>query len=111
MSDRVVVIIGTGERDKALAGTMYAVNARKYGWLADVQLVFFGPSEALLLADEDLQEMVLEYGRQEGTALACRFVADRSGVREGLTELGVEVIYVGERISNLIRDGYVPMVW
>ena len=111
MSDKVLVIVGTGERDKALAGTMYAVNAKKYGWLADVKLVFFGPSEQLLLEDEDLQEMVMEYHRQEGTALACRYIADRGGHSDGLSALGVEVVYVGEKISNLIRDGYTPMVW
>lgn len=111
MSDRVLVIVGTGERDKALAGTMYAVNALKYGWLADVKLVFFGPSERLLPADEDLQEMVLEFHRHEGTALACRYIADRDGQSEGLAALGVEVTYVGEEISNLIRDGYIPLVW
>jgi hypothetical protein len=117
MSEKIVVIIGTAERAKALAGTMYAVNATKYGWLKDVKLVFFGPSEALLLEDEDLQEMVMEYHRHEGTALACKYVADRAPadggtpVSDGLTALGVEVTYVGEKISRLIRDGYAPMVW
>lgn len=111
MADRVLVIIGTAERAKAQAGAMYAVNARKHGWLDDVKLVFFGPSEALLLEDEDLQELVREYHRQEGQAVACRFIADREGMSADLAGLDVEVVYVGKLVSDLIRDGYVPMVW
>lgn len=30
---------------------------------------------------------------------------------EATTELGVQVAYVGTMISDLIRDGFVPMVW
>jgi hypothetical protein len=111
MSARVAVIIGTGERDKAEAGLMYAVNAVKCGWLDDVQLFFFGPSEALLLQDEDLQEYLREFGRLGRSATACRFLADREGTSGDLTGLGLEVSYVGEKISELIKAGYTPLVW
>lgn len=111
MSDRVVVIIATGERAKAQTGMMYAVNATKYDWLHDVKLIFFGPAESLLLADEDLQEMLREFQRHERTAVACKFLADRDRTEADLAALGVEVSYVGEMISNLIKDGYTPMVW
>ncbi len=111
MADRVVVIIGTTETAKAEAGVMYAVNSLKHKWLTDVRLFFFGPSESLLLQDEDLQELVREFHRQGGAAVACRFLGDREGTSAGLRDLGVEVAYVGEPISALIREGYVPMVW
>ena len=111
MADRVVVIIATGEPAKAEAGLMYAVNSLRHKWLADVRLFFFGPAEGLLLQDADLQELVMEYHRQGGTAVACRFLGDREGTSDGLGDLGVEVAYVGEPISALIKDGYVPMVW
>ena len=55
MNDKVLVIIATAERAKAQAGAMYAVNARKYGWLDDVKLYFFGPAEGLLLEDEEVE--------------------------------------------------------
>jgi len=111
MNDRIVVIIGTGERDKALTGAMYAVNCLKHGWMRDVRLFLFGPSERLLLEDPDLQEMMREYRRLEGTPIACRFIADREGTGAGLTALGVDVEYVGSLISDLIKDGYTPLVW
>lgn len=111
MSDKVVVIVGTAERAKAEAGLMYAVNATKYGWLAEAKVIFFGPAEQLLLEDEDLQELLREYQRHEKTAVACKFLADREQTTVPLTAMGVEVAYVGEMISNLIKEGYTPMVW
>lgn len=112
MSDRVMVIIGTAEPAKAHAGAMYALNARKHGWMADVKLILFGPAEQLVLADEDLQDLVRQYLAEDGDApVACRFLADRDGLGDKLGELGLAVEYVGPLISDAIKDGYVPMVW
>ena len=111
MNDKVLVIIGTAERAKAQAGTMYALNCRKYEWLSDVKLFFFGPAEGLLLDDEDLQVMVHDFRQLAGEPVACRFLADRDGQSDALKELGVQVEYVGPLISGLIKAGYVPMVW
>ncbi len=111
MNDRLLVIIGTAERAKAHAGAMYAVNALKYEWMRDVKLYFFGPAEGLLLEDEDLQVLLHDYQQLKGEPVACRFLADRDGQADGLKDLGVQVEYVGTLISDLIKEGYVPMVW
>jgi len=126
MSDKLLVIISTGEPAKARAGAMYAVNALKHGWLDDVKLYFFGPAEALLLEDRPLQQYVKEYRELEGTPFACKFLADRVqqrdedeegdadpdiGISENISALGVDVEYVGKPMADLIRQGYVPMVW
>ena len=109
--DRLVVIIGTGELGKAEAGLMYATNALKHGWMQDVRLFFFGPAEKLLVEDPDLQELLIQYHALDRQAVACRFLSDRDGSSDGLTEVGVDVSYVGGQISDLIKAGYVPMVW
>jgi len=111
MNNRLVVIIGTKEPAKAEAGLMYATNALKHGWMEDVKLIFFGPAEDLLLEDPDLQELLMEFHRQDQQAVACRFLSDRSGSSEDLKSMGVDVSYVGSMISDLIKEGYVPMVW
>ena len=38
-------------------------------------------------------------------------ISDRDGISEKIEALGVNVDYVGTIISNLIKDGYVPMVF
>jgi hypothetical protein len=111
MSDKIIAIISSGEPGKARTGTMYAVNALKHGWLEDVKLIFFGPAEALLLKDAELQRMLREYQLMEESAVACRFIAKRDGTENAIAALGVKVEYVGEMISGLIKQGYTPMVW
>lgn len=111
MSNKVVVIISTAEAEKARTGTMYAVNALKHGWLEEVKLFFFGPAEQLLLTDEPLRRWLREYQAMEETAVACRFIAERDGTSEPIAALGLRVEYVGQTISDLVRAGYVPMVW
>ncbi len=111
MADKILVIISTAEREKALTGLMYAVNALKHGWMKEVQLFFFGPAEKLLLRDNHLQALVQEFQSLQGKPIACKFIAEREEIGDQIAELGVEVVYVGERISDLVKSGFVPMVW
>jgi hypothetical protein len=110
MSSKVVVIISTGESEKALTGLMYARNAMQRGWMNEVKVIFFGPSERLLIEDESVAEMAKEISATV-TPLACKFISDRDGVSEKIENLGVKVDYVGEIISELLKDGYAAMVF
>ena len=111
MSDKIIAIISTNEAGKARTGTMFAVNALKHGWLEDVKLFIFGPAEELLLRDAEIQSLMKEYQGMEETVVACKFIAERDGISEELAALGVRVEFVGKIISDLIKDGYTPMVW
>jgi len=51
MAAKVLVIISTAEKEKALTGLMYAVNAQKNRWVAHLKVIFFGPFENLLTSD------------------------------------------------------------
>ena len=109
--NKIVVIISTSDSGKAEAGLMYAVNALKHGWMEEVKLFFFGPAEALIVKNPLLQTLLQEYQDEAETAIACKFIADREAQSENIKALGIEVAYVGEEISNLIKMGYQPMVW
>jgi hypothetical protein len=111
MADKLLVIISTAEPEKARTGMMYAVNALKHCWMEEVRIFFFSPTQELLTRDPDLQHMLAEYQSYDQTAIACKFLADRDHTAEPASALGVEVAYVGTLISELIREGYVPMVW
>jgi len=60
MGSRLLVIIGSGDREKALAGLMYARNVIKYRWLNNAKVVFFGPSEQLVANDEEVANKARE---------------------------------------------------
>jgi hypothetical protein len=110
MTDRVLVIIATGDKSKALTGLMYARNALRRGWLRDVKVVYFGPSERLMAEDADVASAAIEVASL-GEAYACKAVSDRENISEKIDEMGVKVEYVGAIISDYIKQGYVPMVW
>jgi hypothetical protein len=110
MADKLLVIVSTGEKNKALAGLVYAANALKQRWLSDVKVGFFGPAEALLAQDADVQRAAAELP-QDASPFACKFIADKAGVTDRLTSLGINVHYVGETISGYVKNGYIPMVF
>jgi hypothetical protein len=111
MDGKLVVIISTSDAEKARTGAMYAVNALKYGWMAEVKIFFFGPAQALLLEDAELQNYVKEYQAMEESAVACKYISDRDNQSKQTCALGLKVEYVGKMISDLINEGFVPMVW
>ena len=44
---KVMVIVSTAEKQKALTGIMYAVNAQKNKWIDDIKVIFCGSFENL----------------------------------------------------------------
>jgi len=110
MTDKVLVIISTGEVEKALTGLMWATNALRLGWMEDVRVIFFGPAQNLVFEDDRVKEMAQGLAEAE-KPIFCKFISDRDGNSEQLDKLGMDVQYVGSIIANFIKDGYVPMVW
>ncbi len=110
MEQKVLVILSTAEKEKALTGILYTTNALKNHWLSDIKVCLFGPFEALLAEDEDIQDGVAGL-REHLVPVACKFISDSHGVSEKLTELGIQVEYVGQLVSDYIKDGYIPMVF
>ncbi len=110
MSSKLLVIIATGENEKALTGLMYASRTLSEGWMDEVKVVFFGPSERLLVEDDFIAKTAKELSAVE-KPIACKFISDRDGISEKIEALGVNVDYVGTIISDFIKDGYVPMVF
>jgi len=110
MATKVMVIISTSEKDKALTGILYAKNAQKNKWVDDVRVIFFGPFENLVCEDDDVIQAASELLDYQ-TPIACKFLSDRSGVSDKLAESGFNVEYVGALISDSIKAGYVPMVF
>lgn len=111
MSSKVLVVISTVQKEKALAGLGLAKVAMQRGLMDEVKVVFFGTScEQLLSKDEDVQSAVKDF-IDKGNIVACKGLADRAGISEDIAELGVPVEYVGTIIFDAIKDGFTPMVF
>jgi len=60
---KVLIILSTAEREKAIAGLMYAQNAQDNHWFDDVRVVLFGPSKDFLPRTKRYRRLVLKFSR------------------------------------------------
>jgi hypothetical protein len=105
---RLGVLWTSGDRDVALKMVfMYTLNAKRRGWFDEVQLIVWGPSSKLLSVDEELQREVAQMKEAGVELTACKACADSYGVSEKLTELGVEVKYMGQPLTEMLKGDWV----
>ncbi len=112
-SGKVLVIVSTGEKEKAIAGMLWAWNMKRKGLLDDVVVYFFGPSEKLLVDDGEVKfrvKLLLDMGIE---VKACHGFAELGGYKHKLQEfLGEEAVdHVGKLIAEKIKAGYTPLVF
>ena len=98
---KILIWLASGDMEKLEPGIIYGVNARKHGWVDDVQFVVFGQSEQLMLNQPETFELL-----QRNNTAYCKFVADDLKITARLREKGADIIYVGDYISNFIKEGY-----
>lgn len=106
-SQGLVVVWTTGAREVARKMVfMYSKNSRLQGWWDRVQLVVWGPSALLLTQDRELQEELEELKAAGVELLACKACADLYGVTGKLRALGIEVIYMGKPLTEMLKSGW-----
>jgi hypothetical protein len=110
MSTKILVVVSTGDKDTVLSALMYAGAAIRNKWMEDVKVIYLGPSEILMVEDEEVAVKVKEINKAS-LCYACQTISDREGISDRISELGVRVELVGARVSELIKDGYVPLVF
>jgi len=102
---RLAIVWTSGDPDVAhKMALMYVHAAQKRGWFDENLVIVWGPSARLLSADEELQAKVKSMMDDGVTFQACLACADMYGVAPKLRELGVDVKYMGEPLTNLLQD-------
>ena len=90
---------------------MYTRNSKLKGWWDQVRLVVWGPSAELLTKDKDLQEQIHEVQKAGVELQACKACADMYGVSDKLAELGIEVIYMGQPLTEMLKGGWAGLTF
>ena len=105
--DTLLVVWSSGDREVATKmAFLYTLNAKRRGWWKHVTLIVWGPSAKLLTEDSELQGRIDEM-RDAGVGLkACKACSDSYGVSESLEKLGIEVQYMGESFTQILKDEY-----
>jgi hypothetical protein len=102
--DSLVVLWTSGDKEVATKMVfMYTLNAKKKNWWSAVTLIVWGPSAKLLSEDPELQKKITDM-KSEGIKLeACKACSDQYGVSSALENLGIEVKYMGNPLTNYIK--------
>jgi len=101
----LVVLWTSGDPDVAKKMVfMYTINAKKRGWWQDFKFIVWGPSSKLLSEDQELQEQIKEFIKADINVEACQACADQYGVSDDLAELGIDVKYMGEPLTDYLKS-------
>ncbi len=103
--DRLAVLWTSGDPDVAhRVALMYAEGAMRQGWFSEVRLIVWGPSQRLLVADQEVRAYV-ERLREAGVeVVACVACANAYGLTEQIEALGFEVKPMGIPLTRYLRS-------
>jgi hypothetical protein len=111
-SDKLCVIWSSGDREVALELVFkYTLNSKLKDWWTDVRLVVWGPSERLLTHDKELQDHVFALTKEGVEVMACKGCSDNYGVSTDLSELGVNVLYTGVPLTEMLKSGWTVLTF
>ena len=112
MASKVFALVSSADREVALeVGLVYPLNAAKKGWMDEVKVIFFGPSEKVAANDVEVQGRIRELQEAGVEVLACKWCADRMGITEKLEAVGIKVEFVGSIISDLLKEGWASLTF
>jgi len=101
----LTVLWTSGDREVALKMVfMYTFNSKTKGWWDDVCLIVWGPSSKLLSEDKELQAGIVAMLKAGVEVVACKACTDGYGVSEILEGLGVEVKYMGQPLTHMLKQ-------
>lgn len=107
MSDKVFIMLSSGNKEMATTvGLVYPRNAAKNKWMDEVKVIVFGPAARIVARDPEVQKMLQDCEAAGVEVLVCKWCADKLGVSQAIEQAGFKVLYVGEIMSRLMKEGW-----
>jgi hypothetical protein len=105
-ADKLNILWTSADKEVALKMVfMYAHAAKKQGWWKEVHLIIWGPSARLTATEKDVQDYLKRMQEAGVVVVACRACADQYGVSKTLEGLGIEVKYMGQPLTEILKRG------
>lgn len=84
---------------------MYATNAKLAKWWDEVTVIIWGATAKLAAENETIRTKIM-LAQQAGVRFsACKACTDQLGTSEQLLAQGIEVIYWGEGLTEILKNG------
>lgn len=104
-SDTLCILWTSDDPDVAIKMVfMYANAAKKNKWFDEVELIIWGPSSKLTSENTEIQETLANIMEAGVIIKACKACADQYGVSDKLESLGIEVKYMGEPLTRILKS-------
>jgi len=84
---------------------MYGLNSLKKGWWKKVTIIIWGAPAQLTSSNAEIQQHIKALLSSGVAVSACKACADQLGVTEALENIGIEVKYWGEPLTEILRTG------
>ncbi len=84
----------------------YAYNAKKQGWMDEVRVILWGPTEEIAANNQEFQEQVRLLLDADIEVIACKACSDNYGVSDKLEKIGISVHYVGTLITQMLKEDW-----
>lgn len=83
---------------------MYAANSMRNSWWSGVTVILWGAPARLAAENAEIQKSI-QLAKQAGVQFsACKACADQLNVTEKLLEQGIDVMYWGEPLTELLKQ-------
>ncbi len=106
-TSKLAVLWTSGDPDVAhRVCFMYTHNAKNQKWFDQVNLIVWGPSSRLLAGDKDIAAKLQQMQKDGVIVQACKACADSYGVSDKIRELGFEVKYMGQPLTEMLKSDY-----
>ncbi len=104
--DKLNILWTTDNKDTVLNMlAMYAINSKINKWWYSVNVIIWGASAKLAGTDTQVQTEVVEMLHAGVTIEACKECSDRFGVTDKLSEMGINVRYMGKPLTDYLKSG------
>lgn len=104
-SDTLCILWTSGDPDIAIKMVlMYANAAKQNNWFSEVELIIWGPSSKLTSENVEIQETLAKMMKAGVKIEACKACADQYGVADKLESLGIDVKYMAEPLTKILKS-------
>lgn len=103
--DTLCILWTSGDPDVAMKMVfMYAQAAKRNNWWKQVEFIVWGPSSKLTSENMEIQGEIKKMINAGINVEACKACADMYGVSEKLIDLGIDVKYMGEPLTDILKS-------
>jgi hypothetical protein len=83
---------------------MYGINSILQDWWEKVTIIIWGATVQLTCENEEIQGKIKEALKVGVHITACKACADQLGLTEELESQGIEVIYWGKPLTDILKS-------